>query len=147
MKIKDGYLLRKVYPLSTQSIVSNTLSGGKNILLGEDNYRQLEQFLLNSHNINSYQFQEIVEASKRTHKKYNSELGIICGFDYIYDLDREKWFLLEYHSRPMVEDYTSRQGLPYQIPEEKLAADGRVRATSLSLVLKKRRDEVNRDER
>jgi len=132
-----GYLLSKVYPLSTKSIVSNTLSGGKNILLNEDKYTSLEEEILEEHNINSTRFNDLVKASKFVHNKYKSELGIICGFDYIYDRNKKKWFLLEYHSRPMLGDYSKRQDLMYSSEEERLEAEGRVRATALSLVLKK----------
>ena len=133
-----GYLLTRIYPLSTMSIVSNTLSGGKNILIGACNYTHLETSLLSSHNIDSDQFQQLVEISQRVHEERKAELGIICGFDYIYDKYRKKWFLLEYHSRPMVGDYSRRQGITYETPVDKLTAEGRVRATALSLVLKKR---------
>ena len=71
------------------------------------------------------------------HEECKRELGIICGFDYIYDQERKEWFLLEYHSRPMVGEYAKRQGLSYDTVEDKLTAEGRVRATALSLVLKK----------
>ncbi len=134
-----GYLLSEVYPLSSNSIVSNTLSGGKNVLLGNDNYEEFENSLLHSHRINSREFSDLVDISKEVHEMYRSELGIICGFDYIYDADKEKWFLLEYHSRPMVGDYSKRQGLYYQTKEDRLEAEGRVRATALGLTLRKTR--------
>lgn len=133
-----GYLLKKVYPLSTESIVSNTLSGGKNILIGEDSYPGFEKELLDIHNIDSNQFHNLVNITKVVHEKYKSELGILCGFDYIYDENKNQWFLLEYHSRPMVGDYSKRQGIAYNTEEDKMTADGRVRATALSLVLKKK---------
>ena len=132
-----GYLLHTIYPLSTKSIVSNTLSGGSNILLGEENYNEFESVLLKKHNIPSEEFYKLVDTSASIHQKFKSELGIICGFDYIYDADRKNWYLLEYHSRPMVGDYSKRQGIPYETKEERIEAEGRVRATSLSKVLKK----------
>lgn len=132
-----GYLLSEVYPLSTKSIVSNTLSGGENILLGEAKYGDFESRLLHSHNITSDQFRRLIETSASINQEFHSELGIICGFDYIYSQDKNKWYLLEYHSRPMVGDYSKRQGIPYQSKEERLTAEGRVRATALSLTLKK----------
>lgn len=134
-----GYLLSDIFPLSTPSIVSNTLSGGENVLLGEERYSREEKYLLDSHHISSDQFYELIDATQETHKKLHSELGIICGFDYIYDKDRDKWFLLEYHSRPMLGDYSKRQGIKYETKEDRLSVDGRVRATALSLVLKKTR--------
>ncbi len=132
-----GYLLSEVFPLSTKSIVSNTLRGGENILLCENDYSSFERMMLNHHNINSEQFHELVSASQFVHEQFKSELGIICGFDYIYDQERKQWFLLEYHSRPMVGDYSRRQGIAYQTNEERLSAEGRVRATALSLELRK----------
>ena len=134
-----GYLLRYIYPLSTKSIMSNTLSGGSNICIGEEPLECFERELLREHQIPSSQFEDVVQASKDIHEVFQSELGIICGFDYIYDADKEKWHLLEYHSRPMVGQYAIRQGLPYDTYEERLTAEGKVRATALSLALKKTR--------
>ena len=134
-----GYLLGKIYPLSTPSIVSNTLSGGKNILLFAQDYKLQEKELIDLHKIESDKFHELVHASQDVHELCKSELGIICGFDYIYDESRDKWFLLEYHSKPMVGDYSIRQGIDYETRDDRLTADGRVRATALSLTLKKTR--------
>ena len=132
-----GYLLSSCYPLSTKSIVSNTLSGGKNILLGEK-YTGFDQKLIDMHNINQDQFYELLTTSCDIHKKYSEELGIICGFDYIYSVDKDKWYLLEYHSRPMLKDYSTRQNISYITPDDKSTAEGRIRATALSLTLKKK---------
>ena len=132
-----GYFLKNVYPLSTKSIVSNTMSGGKNIMLDENEYNHFEQEMLKKHNINEENYFKLVDATKKLHNKFNSELGIICAFDYIYDEDKQKWFLLEYHSKPMVGDYSLRQGLNYKTKEDKIASEGRVRATSLKKVLKR----------
>ena len=134
-----GFLLGNIFPLSTKSIVSNTLSGGKNILIGEDNYIDFEESLLKEHNIDTDQFINLLDTSKKVNNKYESELVIICGFDYIYDKDKEKWFLLEYHSRPMVGDYSKRQNISYESKEDKVTAEGRVRATALNLKLQKTR--------
>ncbi len=132
-----GYLLSEVYPLSTDSIVSNTLSGGSNLLLGQDKYTDFEKELLRKHCIDSEEFAKVVQATKDVHEKYSSELGIICGFDYIYDRFKKKWFLLEYHSRPMLGDYSRRQGIEYGDKDSRRIADGRIRATALALTLKK----------
>ena len=134
-----GHLLYDVYPLSTKSIVSNTLSGGKNILIGDTNYRIFEKELLEKHDINSEKFDRVVSASQDINEEFEPELGIICGFDYIYDQEKEKWYLLEYHSKPMLGDYSKRQGMSYITKEDRLEADGRIRATALSLKLKKTR--------
>ena len=134
-----GYLLSEVFPLSSKSIVSNTLSGGKNILLGEKRYPKLEQALLESHAIKSEQFHHLIEVSESVHEACKSELGIICGFDYIYDIERKQWFLLEYHSRPMLGDYSKRQRIKYNTEQDSIKADGRIRATALALTLKKKK--------
>ena len=132
-----GYLLSKIYPLSTKSIVSNTLSGGENLLLGESDYNSFEKRLLKEHDIKSSKFDELIDTSLKVHEQNREELGIICGFDYIYDQEKGNWFLLEYHSRPMVGDYSKRQGINYDTKEDRITAEGRVRATALSLTLKK----------
>ena len=134
-----GYLLKQIYPISTKSIVSNTLSGGKNVLLGESDYKGLEKKLLEKHNIKSDKFEELIQTSLDTHEHNKDELGIICGFDYIYDPERDNWFMLEYHSRPMVGDYSKRQGIPYVTKEDRITAEGLVRATALNKTLKKTR--------
>ena len=135
-----GYLLSEVYPLSTDSIVSNTLSGGSNILLGQEQYSDFERKMLKKHKIDSEEFAKVVKATKEVHDQYCSELGMICGFDYIFDRFKKKWFLLEYHSRPMLGDYSRRQGIIYDTRDDRKVADGRVRATALSLTLKKTRE-------
>ena len=132
-----GYLLSEVYPLSTKSIVSNTLSGGENLLLGESDYNSFEKRLLKEHDIKSSKFDELIDTSLKVHEQNREELGIICGFDYIYDQEKENWFLLEYHSRPMVGDYSKRQGINYDTKEDRITAEGRVRATALVKTLKK----------
>lgn len=132
-----GYLLREEFPLSSKSIVSNTTKGGKNILIGEGAYPHFEVKLLEAHNIHSDQFIKLVESAKKTHKKFSSELGIICGFDFIYSSEEEKWYLLEYHTKPMVGDYVNRQGINYETAKERIEASNRVRATALALTLKK----------
>lgn len=134
-----GFLLSELYPLSTKSIVSNTLSGGENILIGDPTISKFERDILKKHDIDSDNFQELIKTSQETHKKLKRELGIICGFDYIYDKDKQKWFMLEYHSRPMLGDYSRRQNIDYETEEDRVRAEGRVRATALSLVLKKTR--------
>lgn len=134
-----GYLLRDVYPLSTKSIVSNTLSGGENIVIGSLRPRDYDRLFLKTHKIESEQFQRVVEASQNVHEKCKKELGIICAFDYIYDQNKDKWYFLEYHSRPMVGEYARRHGLPYTTNQERIEADGRTRATALATVLQKTR--------
>lgn len=135
-----GYLLSEVNPLSSQSIVSNTMSGGSNVLIGDRLYSPSEEMLLEQHDIPSQAFQELVDSSMRVHNKLSKELGIICAFDYIYDRNRKKWFFLEYHTGPMIGDYCRRQGIAYGTSEEHKIADGRVRATALCKVLEKTRN-------
>ena len=134
-----GYLLREVFPLSTNTITSNTLTGGNNLLIGKANCSREEQMILDKHNIPSDGYYNLINAAKRAHSKCGRELGILCGFDFIYDESRNKWFLLEYHGRPMVGDYAVENGLPYKSKEDRIVSDERTRATALSLALKKRR--------
>lgn len=79
---------------------------------------------------------------KLTYKAFYSIIcpvkkGFYYGKNYIYVREQEKWFLLEYHSRPMVGDYSKRQNIPYETNNDRLKAEGRVRATSLALTLKR----------
>ena len=133
-----GFLLREVFPLSTKSIVSNTLSGGDNIFVGES-LSDSEKRILDAHHIDSYQFEELIDASLSAHEQCQSELGILCGSDFIYDKDKEQWYFMEFHSKPMVGSYSMYQGLSYETRDDHIIADGRVRATALSLELKKTR--------
>lgn len=133
------YLLHDIYPLSSKSIVSNTAKGGKNIVVGEKKYNCCEKMLLDRHKINSDAFSSLVESAANVHEEYKSELGIICGFDFIYDTQKEKWYWLELHDKPLVQDYAEKQGLEYKTSEERTTVDGRVRATALALTLKKTR--------
>ena len=134
-----GVLLHDVYPLSTKSIVSNTAQGGKNIPIGEKKYNIFEKNLLYRHRVDDYSFFRVVEAAKNVHKEYEDELGILCGFDFIYDSQKEKWFWLEHHTKPLFPDYARRQGLSYDSYEDKRKAQGQVRATALTLTLQKKR--------
>lgn len=133
-----GYLLSDVYPLSTPSIVSNMLSGGNCIILGQPR-NSLEEEILDAHHVDSKQFHDLIETAETVHESCKSDLGIICGFDFIYDGDQDKWSLLEYHTKPMFGPYVTRQNIPYETVQERIAADGRVRATALSLQLQKTR--------
>ena len=139
MLLVIGYLLREIYPLSTKSIVSNTLSGGDNIIIGESNYNDNERRVLESHGYDRDQFDSLIQATRSVHEQCKEELGIMCGFDYIYDRERDKWFFLEYHSKPMLKSYCTSQGIPYETKDDRLISDGRVRATALSLTLRKNR--------
>ena len=134
-----GYLLREVYPLGTKSIQSNTLRGGRNIIIDSNDCSREEREILGMHKLTSDQFHNVVEASRQVHSRFKTELGILCGFDYIYDRNKEKWYLLEYHGKPMVGDYAVACGLPYNHKPDIISADGLVRATALSLTLRKQR--------
>ena len=134
-----GYLLREAYPLSTKSIQSNTLRGGRNIVIDNEDCSNEEKEILGKHKLTSEQFHNVVEASKMAHSRFKTELGILCGFDYIYDQEKDKWYLLEYHGKPMVGDYAVACGLPYEHGPDRISADGIVRATALSLTLRKQK--------
>ncbi len=134
-----GTMLSEVYPLSTDSIVSNTAAGGENCLIDGEYHTDEEKDLLRLHHIDSDGFHQVLEASKDVHEKFRREIGVLCGFDYIYDPERDQWFLLEYHNRPMVGDYSKRCGVPYDTFYQRKFAEGRVRATAFNQVLQKTR--------
>ena len=133
-----GDLLKKVFPLSTKTIMSNTLKGGSNILIGGPYHSKEERRIIDSHEIPSEEYDKVITAARYAHLKCKTEMGIICGYDFIYDREKRKWLLLEYHNKPMVGDYAVFNGLPYKTHEDIIEADSRARATALSLTLKKK---------
>ena len=133
-----GVLLSKTFPLSTRTIMSNTLKGGRNILIGGPYHSREERRIIDSHEIPSEEYDKVITAARYAHTKCKTEMGIICGYDFIYDKEKRKWLLLEYHSKPMVGDYAVFNGLPYKTPEDIIESDSRARATALSLTLKKK---------
>ncbi len=134
-----SYWLTIMDPLSTKSIVSNTLSGGSNVLIGAGRYTPLEERLLADHSIGNEEFNRVMQAASQAHVACRTELGNICGFDFIFDNVKKIWHLLEYHEKPMVGDYVRRQDISYKTKGEHLVADGLVRATSLVLELKRKK--------
>ena len=105
--------------LKNESIVSNVLSGGHGILLEKDYYSEFEQQILSKHNINIYTGflpDNVHSACTLIAEKLNRYLGAICGFDFIYCKEEQKWYYLECHDFPMLFPYVECYNLPYKIP-------------------------------
>lgn len=102
--------------LCNEKMVSNVLSGGHSILLESDNYTSLEQEILAEHNISGKLPDHINDACIKMAISLNRYLGAICGIDFIYSLEEQKWYYLEAHDFPMLFPYVEKYHLPYHIP-------------------------------
>ncbi len=104
------------YFLESESITSNTIAGGNNILLGKTDYSKLEQEILWAHNIdptNAIVPLDVMKACTKIAINCRREIGAICGLDFIYDVEEKKWKYLEEHEYPMLYSYAINYGLPY----------------------------------
>lgn len=114
----DFYLSDPLSPyfLNSKSIISNTVAGGNSILLGKSHYSELEQEILNAHDINPKCAAVPVNVKNAciniaVHCK--RELGAVCGLDFIYDKNNREWKYLEEHEYPMLYSYAEKHNLPY----------------------------------
>ena len=150
---KDGilsyYLLNEQskYFLGGETFVSNTIAGGNNILLGEDNYSELERTILKEHGIDPDDAtvpESIRIACQEVMKSCGKELGAICGMDFIYDVKDREWRYLEEHEWPMLYSYAIKYQLPYIRGEFRSDRDKELdlvaRIHSLGVTMKKKRD-------
>ncbi|MBQ9318758.1 MAG: hypothetical protein IJR82_03930 [Bacilli bacterium] len=109
----DKTLLNSLYD---EKMVSNVLSGGHSILLEKDNYTPFEQEILTEHNISEKLPDNINSACIEMAVSLNRYLGAICGIDFIYSEEEQKWYYLEAHDFPMLFPYVEKYQLPYHIP-------------------------------
>ena len=143
----DKYLSNpnSLYYLSTDSIVSNTFSGGSSILLEKDNYSSLEREILLSHDIDPFNAlvpDSVAKAAISVAVNCKHEIGAICGMDFIYDVESKRWKYLEEHSYPMLYTYAEKYGIAYNSNSSKFRQDTEVldlmaRMHALSLTMDK----------
>ncbi len=131
------------YFIGNESIVSNTIAGGNSILLGKNNYSELEQSILVAHGIdpnNADVPQDVKNACIKVAINCRREVGSICGLDFIYDDEEKKWKYLEEHEYPMLYSYAEKYGFSYDsnaddfFTTDKLL-DQRIRLHALSLTM------------
>lgn len=140
--IFDKYLANSMSPyyLGDDSIVSNTIWGGKTILLGRKDYSSLEKEILALHEISSDEAlvpDEVFKASLAIARECRREIGAICGLDFIYDEENKVWKYLEEHEYPMLGTYAKEYDLPYDgqdfVETQILDIDARLRALALTM--------------
>ena len=107
--------------LSDEKMVSNVLSGGHGILLGKEDYSYQEHQILSEHNIDGKIPDNINDACIEMAVSLNRYLGAICGIDFIYSKEEQKWYYLEAHDFPMLFPYVEQYNLPYRIPTSNYA--------------------------
>lgn len=104
------------YFLGSESIISNTVAGGNSILLGKDNYSELEQEILIFHGIDPNKSdlpKNVMDACINMAINCSREVGAICGIDFIFDEEERSWKFLEEHEYPMLSSYAEKHNLPY----------------------------------
>lgn len=134
------------YFLRSESIISNTIAGGNSILLGKNNYSELEQEILRAHGINPNDAilpSDVMNACIKIASNCSREIGAICGLDFIYDDEEKTWKYLEEHEYPMLYSYAEKYNLPYDHNAEDFYTtnqllDLRVRLHALVLTMKKK---------
>ena len=106
------------YFLDSESIISNTVSGGNSILLGKESYKTIEQEILLAHDIdpnNTIVPETVMKSCVNIATKCKREVGAICGMDFIYDEEERAWKYLEEHEYPMLYSYAGKYSLPYDV--------------------------------
>lgn len=106
----DQYLSNPASPyyLGGESIISNTVAGGKSILLGSDKYLDLEKEILIAHGIDYNTANvphEVVTAATKIAITCKRSIGAISGMGFIFDEEEQNWKFLEQHEYPMLNTY------------------------------------------
>lgn len=154
----DRYLCEDTSPyyLGSKSVISNTVSGGKSIILGGNNYSKEEKRVLLAHGIdpeNATVPKDVEEAALSIAVNCRREIGAISGIDFIYDYKNNVWKYLEQQEYPMMYTYCAVYNLPYTtdasdydkyqvfIEKQRRAdVDSRLRALALAMNKKKTTD-------
>lgn len=135
------------YYLGSESIISNTVSGGNSLLLGRNDYSKLEQEILRAHGIdpnNANVPQTVASAARKIAITSRRPIGAISGMDFIFDEETQEWKYLEQHEYPMLGTYAEAYGLPYTSIEDPnyftihFAVDIDARLHSLALAMQKK---------
>ena len=154
----DLYLCEDTSPyyLGSQSVISNTVSGGKSITLGDNNYSKEEKRVLLAHGIdpeNAVVPKDVEEAALSIAVNCRREIGAISGIDFIYDCKNNVWKYLEQQEYPMMITYCEKYALPYTTDvsnveeyqkfiemHRRADIDARLRALALAMNKKKTTD-------
>ncbi len=137
------------YYLGNKNIISNTVDGGNSILLGKDNYSNIEKYILQAHGIdfnNAAVPEDVMVAAVNIAVNCRREIGAVSGMDFIFDNKTKKWKYLEQQEYPMMYTYCEKYSMPYEsdlknydkfLETQRLSdIDSRLRALSLAMAKK-----------
>ena len=88
--------------------VFNYYSSGDSISFSQPRYSYEKQQILKEHGIdptNPTIPEDVLEVATSIATKCNKELGIICGIDFIFNKNDNKWYYLEIQSFPAIEEW------------------------------------------
>lgn len=87
-------------------------SGGGNISFSQPRYSIEKQEILKAHGLNPQKPevpQDVLEVARNIVKNCNKELGILCGMDFIPNLDDGKWYYLENQAFPAIDEWANKK--------------------------------------
>lgn len=155
----DRYLSNPESPfyLGSEDIISNTVAGGNSILIGKENYSNIEKEILQAHGINPNNVnipEDVVEAAINIAINCKREIGAISGIDFILDNKTKQWKYLEQQEYPMMYTYCEAYGMPYEgnvenyelFLETQRRGDIDARLRALSLIMEKKNMVISTEE-
>ena len=92
----------------------NYYSGGGEISFSQPRYSYEKQRILEAHGINPINPsvpEEVLEISSMIAQRCNNQLGIMCGIDFIFNEQDNKWYYLEVQGFPAIDEYLETQGI------------------------------------
>lgn len=92
----------------------NYYSGGDNIYFTQPKYSSEKQEILLAHGIDPNNVQipsDVLEVSSNIVRKCNPQLGIMCGLDFIYNKNDNKWYYLENQAFPAIDEWAIQKGI------------------------------------
>lgn len=102
----------------------NYYSDGGNIVFPQPKYSSEKREILEAHNINPNDVRvpsDVLEVSSSIAHNCNKELGIICGIDFIYNKNDNKWYYLEIQGFPAIEEWAVTRNI--RVPKVKSVDD------------------------
>ncbi len=100
------------YYIGCQTMFNYYADGGS-ISFFQPRYSTLTQNVLTAHNIDPIHPeipQEILTTCQNIMEKCNSELGILVGFDFIYNVLDNTWYYLENQAFPAIDEWVVKKG-------------------------------------
>lgn len=86
----------------------NYYADGESISMHQPKYSGGKRTILKLHNLDEEHPQipeEILISIKNIMTKCNRELGIMCGFDFMYNFEDQKWYYLENQAFPAIDEW------------------------------------------